>query len=99
MCDPSATRFSGQSGGALLTGPGTGREAEVLKDLHRIVLAIAERMAKEPDRGQVAQYIPELAKIDPISSGSRWRWPDGTCSQPGMPTRRSRSRVFQRYSL
>ncbi len=34
-------------------------------DLKGLVRDIAESMAKETDRGRVARYIPELAKVDP----------------------------------
>jgi len=54
-----------------------------LKDLQGIVLAIAERMAKEPDRGHVAQYIPELAKIDPNQFGIAVALADGNLFAAG----------------
>ena len=37
------------------------------QELDALVRDIARRMAAETDRGQVAQYIPELAKVDPQS--------------------------------
>jgi glutaminase len=36
-----------------------------MSDLQPILDEIASRMAKAPDRGKVASYIPELAKVDP----------------------------------
>ncbi len=40
-----------------------------MKDLERLVRGIAEGMAAETDRGRVAHYIPELAKVDPNQFG------------------------------
>lgn len=40
-----------------------------MKDLERIVRDIAESMAKVTNRGRVADYIPELAKVDPNQFG------------------------------
>ena len=36
-----------------------------MADLESILAGIAARMAEAPERGRVASYIPELAKIDP----------------------------------
>ena len=33
-------------------------------DLDQVVREIAEEMAQRPDRGEVATYIPELARVD-----------------------------------
>lgn len=38
-------------------------------DLAEVVAAIGARMAEEPERGRVAEYIPELAKVDPGQFG------------------------------
>jgi len=38
-------------------------------DIARIVRDIVERMARTPERGQVATYIPALAKVDPRRFG------------------------------
>jgi glutaminase len=38
-------------------------------DLDQIVKEIAEEMAQRPDRGEVATYIPELARVDPKHFG------------------------------
>jgi glutaminase len=38
-------------------------------DLDKIVKEIAEEMAQRPDRGEVATYIPELARVDPKHFG------------------------------
>ncbi len=40
-----------------------------MSHLDRIVSEIADEMARRPDRGEVASYIPELARIDPKSFG------------------------------
>jgi glutaminase len=37
--------------------------------LDRIVKEIADEMAQRPDRGEVATYIPELARVDPRAFG------------------------------
>ena len=36
-----------------------------MPDLHAAVQEIAAEMARRPDRGEVAHYIPELARVDP----------------------------------
>jgi glutaminase len=38
-------------------------------NLDRIVKEIADEMAQRPDRGEVATYIPELARVDPRAFG------------------------------
>jgi len=38
-------------------------------DLQQVVTEIAEEMRKRPDRGDVATYIPELARADPSKFG------------------------------
>jgi glutaminase len=38
-------------------------------DLNSIVQEIADEMRQRPDRGEVATYIPELARVDPKSFG------------------------------
>lgn len=38
-------------------------------DLQRVVTEIAEEMRQRPDRGDVATYIPELARADPARFG------------------------------
>jgi glutaminase len=38
-------------------------------DLERAVTEIADEMARRPDRGEVATYIPELAGVDPKAFG------------------------------
>jgi len=44
-------------------------EYGAMKDMEKLVRGIAENMAKETDRGRVADYIPELAKVDPNQFG------------------------------
>lgn len=39
--------------------------SKVLPDLGVVVREIAEEMTQRPDRGDVATYIPELARVDP----------------------------------
>ncbi|MEM8824648.1 MAG: glutaminase, partial [Pseudomonadota bacterium] len=46
-------------------------------DLQPILDTIASDMAAEPERGQVASYIPELACIDPQQFGIAAALPDG----------------------
>ncbi len=46
-------------------------------DLHAIVADIAAEMAQREDRGTVASYIPELAKIDPARFGMAVLTADG----------------------
>ena len=40
-----------------------------MPDLDRIVAEIADEMSARPDRGEVASYIPELARVDPTAFG------------------------------
>ncbi|ACA18911.1 Glutaminase [Methylobacterium sp. 4-46] len=40
-----------------------------MTDLTRVVTEIAEEMRARPDRGEVATYIPELARMDPRAFG------------------------------
>ena len=40
-----------------------------MHDLDRIVSEIADEMRQRPDRGEVATYIPELARVDPAGFG------------------------------
>ncbi|MCJ2129914.1 glutaminase [Methylobacterium sp. E-045] len=40
-----------------------------MPDLDTVVKEIAEEMADRPDRGEVATYIPELARVDPKAFG------------------------------
>jgi glutaminase len=43
--------------------------SNAVPDLDQIVKEIAEEMAQRPDRGEVATYIPELARVDPKHFG------------------------------
>ncbi len=38
-------------------------------DLQQVVTEIADEMRRRPDRGEVATYIPELARADPVKFG------------------------------
>ena len=40
-----------------------------MRELDRIVSEIADEMRRRPDRGEVATYIPELARVDPAGFG------------------------------
>ena len=40
-----------------------------MPDLQDVVSEIAEAMRRRPDRGEVASYIPELARVDPQAFG------------------------------
>lgn len=48
-----------------------------MTDLEDLLCAIAARMAAETDRGRVADYIPELAKVDPNQFGVAMVLADG----------------------
>jgi glutaminase len=48
-----------------------------------ILTAIADEMSSAPDRGQVASYIPELARIDPNQFGIAMALPDGQVHTAG----------------
>ena len=53
-------------------------------DLHAVVREIAEEMRARPDRGEVATYIPELARVDANAFGLVVIDADGhevTCAQ------------------
>jgi glutaminase len=43
--------------------------SNAVPDLDRVVKEIADEMAERPDRGEVATYIPELARADPKAFG------------------------------
>jgi glutaminase len=43
--------------------------ADAVHELDRIVSEIADEMRQRPDRGEVATYIPELARADPKAFG------------------------------
>ncbi len=49
--------------------PSAPRGETALPDLHAVVQEIAAEMARRPDRGEVAHYIPELARVDPRQFG------------------------------
>ena len=40
-----------------------------MRELDRVVQEIADEMRQRPDRGEVATYIPELARVDPGAFG------------------------------
>lgn len=48
-----------------------------------IVDEIAHEMAAMPDRGRVADYIPELGRVDPAQFGISVTMADGTCYRAG----------------
>ncbi|MGI3186321.1 glutaminase [Nioella aestuarii] len=48
-----------------------------MPDLQDILDRIAEEMAGREDRGEVAHYIPELARVDPVRFGIAVALPDG----------------------
>src|SRR3981189_2016885 len=43
--------------------------SETVPDLNQVVKEIADEMRQRPDRGEVASYIPELARVDPTRFG------------------------------
>ncbi|RXF70785.1 glutaminase [Hansschlegelia zhihuaiae] len=52
-------------------------------DLQTVVAEIADEMARRPDRGEVATYIPELARVDPARFGIAVVAADGTVAMGG----------------
>ncbi len=52
-------------------------------DLAQILAQIEQKMRSAEDRGAVATYIPELAKVDPAQFGIAVALPDGTLLQAG----------------
>ncbi len=52
-------------------------------DLASVVSEIAEEMRQRPDRGEVATYIPELARVDPRAFGLVVIDTDGTIAAAG----------------
>jgi glutaminase len=65
-----ASRLAGPAG--LADGPAAPVRPEdnaAVPDLDTVVKEIAEEMADRPDRGEVATYIPELARVDPKAFG------------------------------
>ena len=43
--------------------------SNAVPDLDLVVREIADEMRQRPDRGEVATYIPELARVDPRGFG------------------------------
>ena len=77
----------------------SGRGNSAVPDLHDVVAEIADEMRQRPDRGEVATYIPELARVDPQAFGLAVVDADGNVAAGGrLPTRRSRSRASPRSS-
>ncbi|MBE7220728.1 MAG: glutaminase [Caulobacteraceae bacterium] len=54
-----------------------------MPDLPAVVQEIADEMARRPDRGEVARYIPELARVDPHRFGIAVAAEDGTVAAAG----------------
>jgi glutaminase len=54
-----------------------------VSSLDRVVQEIAYEMRGKPDRGEVASYIPELARVDPASFGLVVIDADGTVAAAG----------------
>ncbi len=54
-----------------------------MDDLGPLLISITERMSREKKRGQVADYIPELAKIDPNQFGISVALADGQTLSAG----------------
>ena len=54
-----------------------------MPDLKDVVEEIATEMARRPDRGEVARYIPELARVDPRHFGIAVVDADGTAAVGG----------------
>ncbi len=54
-----------------------------MAELDEVVREIADEMARRPDRGEVASYIPELARVDPSAFGIAVVGNDGTICAAG----------------
>lgn len=54
-----------------------------MTDLQSVLDGITAAMAAEKDRGKVATYIPELARVDPAHFGIAVALPDGTVLKAG----------------
>ena len=54
-----------------------------MTDLQQVLDEIAAEAASDEDRGIVAQYIPELAKVDAKQFGIAVTLPDGTVLSAG----------------
>ncbi len=54
-----------------------------MPDVDVVVSEIADEMRKRPDRGEVASYIPELARVDPNAFGIAVIDADGNVSAAG----------------
>ncbi len=54
-----------------------------MPDLETVVKDIADEMRRRPDRGEVASYIPELARVDPSAFGLVVVGADGTVAASG----------------
>ena len=52
-------------------------------ELQAILDDIAVRMAARTDRGKVASYIPQLARVDPDQFGIAIAFPDGAVLKAG----------------
>jgi glutaminase len=57
--------------------------SNVAANLERIVKEIADEMRRRPDRGEVASYIPELARVDPNAFGIAVIAADGSIAAAG----------------
>jgi glutaminase len=57
--------------------------SETVPDLNQVVREIADEMRQRPDRGEVASYIPELARVDPTRFGIAVIDADGNVASGG----------------
>jgi len=67
-------------------------------DLEHIVRDIADEMRQRPDRGEVASYIPELARVAAKSFGIAVIDAEGNVAAGGDYDTPFRSRASQRCS-
>jgi glutaminase len=58
-------------------------ETDTAPDLQIVVAEIADAMRRRSDRGEVASYIPELARVDPAAFGLVVIGADGTVAAGG----------------
>ena len=64
-------------------------------DLQSIIDRIGAEMAAVPDRGRVADYIPELSTVDPAQFGMAVALPGGKVLTTGRPPERKRKHSLQ----
>ena len=54
-----------------------------MPEIAAVLAEIADQMARESERGRVASYIPQLARVDPTKFGIAVVTPDGAVHVAG----------------